>query len=142
MFGGRRRRIAKLSAGAEKHLEPGETIHEIVQTQTGDSAAANARAVGTSEFLTAQTGMVHRTRVNAAPHVLLATNRHLYAMTLSGARLLDVGYVVLKLPLDEVELRHERNRLIVGGETFHVMALFGDHATRLADYVATRSSRS
>jgi hypothetical protein len=47
----------------------------------------------------------------------------LYAMTLSGARLLDVGDVVLKVPLDQADLRQDKRRLTFGGMTFHVMAL-------------------
>jgi hypothetical protein len=120
-------------------LEPGETIRELVQTQVGQAATANATAVATSEFLSAQTGMLYRAKVRAAPHVLVATDRNLYAMTLSGARLLDVGDVVLKVPLDQVELRHEKNRLIFGGVTFHVMGLFGEHAERLVEYVTPGS---
>jgi hypothetical protein len=135
MFGGRRRRVERLSAGAAKSLEPGEAIHELVQTQVGQAAAANATAVASAEFVSAQAGTLYGAKVRAAPHVLVATDRNLYAMTLSGARLLDVGDVVLKVPLDQVELRHEKNRLIFGGVTFHVMGLFGERAKRLVEYV-------
>ena len=135
MFGGRKKRVEKLSAGAASNLESGEQIRELVQTQTGQSAAANASAVMNSEFLSAQTGRLRRVKINAAPHVLVATDRNLYAMTLSGARLLDVGEVVLKVPLGEADLSRDGRKLIFDGVTFHVMALFGEHADRLCEYV-------
>jgi hypothetical protein len=62
--------------------------------------------------------------------------RNLYAMTLSGARLLEVGDVVLKVPLAEADLRQDKRHLILGGITFHVMGLFGEHADRLYAYVS------
>jgi hypothetical protein len=138
MFGGRKRRVEKLSAGAASNLESGEQIRELVQTQTGQSAAANGSAVMNSEFMSAQTGSVYRAKVKAAPHVLVATDRNLYAMRLSGARLLDVGEVVLKASLAGADLRRDGRKLIFGGTTFHVMALFGEHADRLCEYVARR----
>jgi hypothetical protein len=135
MFGGRRRRVERLSAGAARNLEPDESIRGLVQTQTGQSAAANASAVMNSEFVTAQLGAPYRSQVKAGPHVLVATDRNLYAMTLSGARLLDVGEVVLKAPLGEAGLRRDGRQLNFGGMDFHVMALFGEHADRLCEYV-------
>lgn len=140
VFGGRKRRVQKLSAGAERNLEPGESIRVIVQTQTGQSAAANATAVATSEFMSAQTEAPYRAKVDAGPHVLVATDRNVYAMTLSGGRLLDVGDVVLKVPLDDVELRRGKKQLMFGGITFHVMGLFGPHADQLAAYVGEPES--
>src|SRR3954452_21386425 len=101
MFGGRKKRVGKLSAGPQTNLEEGESIRELVQTQTGQSAAANASAVGTSDFMSSELGILYRSQVRAGPHVLVATDRHLYAMRLSGARLLDVGDVVIKSPLDQ-----------------------------------------
>jgi hypothetical protein len=135
VFGGRRRRVEKLRAGAAKNLEPGESIRELVQTQTGQSAGANATAVMNSYFVSAQTGMAYRSQVNAAPHLLVVTDRNLYALTLSGARLLNVGSVVVKVPLNQVDLQQEKGRLIFGGVVFNVMGLFGERATRLANYV-------
>jgi hypothetical protein len=135
MFGGRKRRVEKLSSAAARNLEPGESIRELVQTQTGQSAAANASAVMNSEFMSAQLGAPYRVKVKAGPHVLVATDRNLYAMQLSGARLLDVGDVVLKVPLGESGLRRDGRQLHIGGQTFHVMALFGEHADRLCEYV-------
>jgi hypothetical protein len=67
--------------------------------------------------------------------VLVATDRNLYAMALSGNRLLDVGEVVLKAPLDQAGLYRGKKALSFGGVKFHVMALFGEHADRLYDYV-------
>ena len=135
MFGGRKRRVAKLSAGAERNLEPGESIQEVVQVQTGASAASNATAVEVSGLVSSETGVPYRASTKAVPHVVVATDRNLYAMRLSGARLLDVGDVVVKVPLDEADLRHEKNRLSFGGHTFFVMGLFGEHARRLTTYV-------
>jgi hypothetical protein len=135
MLGGRKKRVEKLSAGAKTNLEDGESIRELVQTQTGQSAAANASAVGTSEFMSSQLGIFYRSEVHAGPHVLVATDRNLYAMKLSGARLLDVGDVVLKVPLDKADLYRGKKTLSFGGVKFHVMGLFGEHADRLYDYV-------
>ena len=139
MFGGRKRRVAKLSEGAARNLESGESIRELVQTQTGQSAAANASAVGTSAFMSSELGIFYRSKVNAGPHVLVATERNLYAMELSGNRLLDVGEVVMKAPLDQALLSHPERKLIFGGTTFHVMAMFGEHADRLYEYVSSAS---
>lgn len=138
MFGGRKRRVAKLSEGAARNLESGESIRELVQTQTGQSAAANASA-GTSAFMSSELGIFYRSKVNAGPHVLVATERNLYAMELSGNRLLDVGEVVVKAPLDQALLSHPKRKLIFGGTTFHVMAMFGEHADRLYECVSSAS---
>ncbi|KAA0266609.1 MAG: hypothetical protein EDQ89_12175 [Acidobacteria bacterium] len=135
MFGGRRKRVEKLSAGARSNLEDGEQVRELVQTQTGQSAAANASAVATSAFVSSELGVFHRSEVNAGPHVLVATDRNLYAMELSGRRLLDVGAVVLKAPIEKAGLYRGKKALTFGGVKFHVMALFGEHADRLYDYV-------
>jgi hypothetical protein len=135
VFGGRKKRVEKLTAGATANLEDGESIRELVQTQTGQSAAANASAVGTSAFMSSELGIFYRSEVRAGPHVLVATDRNLYAMTLSGGRLLDVGEVVLKAPLDKAELYQGKKTLSFGGIKFHVMALFGEHADRLYEYV-------
>lgn len=142
MFGGRKKRVARLSAGAQQNLEPGEEIREVVQVQTGRSAAANATAVEVSELVSAETGIGYRSPTKATPHLLVATDRNLYAMRLSGARLLDVGAVVLKVPLDQGGLRKEKNALSFGGETFFVMGLFGEHAARMAEYVATHGAEA
>src|SRR6476661_8590466 len=135
MFGGRKKRVEKLSAGAKANLEDGESIRELVQTQTGQSAAANASAVSTSAFMSSELGIFYRSEVNAGPHVLVATDRNLYAMKLSGGRLLDVGDVVLKAPLDKADIHQGKKTLTFGGVKFHIMALFGEHADRLYDYV-------
>jgi hypothetical protein len=85
--------------------------------------------------MSSQLGIFYRSEVSAGPHVLVATDRNLYAMKLSGGRLLDVGEVVLKAPLDEAGLYQGNKTLTFGGIKFHVMALFGEHADRLYDYV-------
>jgi hypothetical protein len=135
MLGGRKKRVEKLSAGAKAHLEDGESIRELVQTQTGQSAGANASAVGTSGFMSSELGTLYRSEVSAGPHVLVATDRNLYAMTLSGNRLLDVGDVVLKAPLEKAGLYQGKKTLTFGGIKFHVMWLFGEHADLLYEYV-------
>jgi hypothetical protein len=135
MFGGRKKRVEKLGAGAKAKLEDGESIRELVQTQTGQSAAANASAVATSGFMSSELGIFHRSEVRAGPHVLVATDRNLYAMKLSGNRLLDVGDVVMKAPLQEAGLYQGKKALTFGGVKFHIMAFFGEHADRLYDYV-------
>jgi hypothetical protein len=135
MLGGRKKRVEKLSAGAQANFEDGEEIRELVQTQTGQSAAANASAVGTSGLVSQELGIFYRSEVSAGPHILVATDRNLYAMKLSGARLLDVGEVALKAPLHKAELYQGKKALTFGGIKFHVMALFGDHADALYDYV-------
>lgn len=135
VLGGRRKRVEKLSAGAGANLEDGEVVRELVQVQTGQSAAANANAVGASAFVSAELGFLHRSEVKAGPHVLVATDRNLYAMILSGARLLDVGEVVLKVPLGQADLYRGKKKLTFGGIEFHVMGFFGEHADRLYDYV-------
>jgi len=135
MFGGRKKRVEKLSAGARANLEDGESIRELVQVQTGQSAAANASAVASSAFVSSELGIFHRSKVNAGPHVLVATDHNLYAMGLSGGRLLDVGEVVMKAPLDQAELYRGKKALTFGGVKFHVMAGFGEHADRLYGYV-------
>jgi hypothetical protein len=135
MLGGRKKRVEKLSAGAKANVEDGEWIRELVQTQIGQSAAANASAVSTSAFMSSELGVFYRSEVNAGPHLLVATDRNLYAMKLSGGRLLDVGDVVLKAPLDKADLFQGHKTLTFGGIEFHVMGLFGEHADRLYDYV-------
>lgn len=135
VFGGRKKRVEKLSAGAQANLGDGESIRELVQVQTGQSAAANASAVATSAFVSSELGILYRSEVNAGPHVLVATDRNLYAMRLSGGRLLDVGEVVMEAPLDQAGLYRGKKALTFGGVKFHVMALFGEHADRLYDHV-------
>ena len=114
VLGGRKKRVERLSAGAEANFEDGESIRELVQTQTGQSAAANASAVGTSGLMSSQLGIFYRSEVSAGPHVLVATDRNLYAMKLSGGRLLDVGDVVLKVPLDKADLYQGKKTLTFG----------------------------
>jgi hypothetical protein len=135
MFGGRTRRVGKLAEGAVKNLESGEEIRELVQTQTGQAAWDNAGAVMRSGVMSEEFGTPYVAKTKAGPHILVATDRNLYAMTLSGARLLNVGDVVLKAPLDQAELRQGKKTLVFDGETFHVMAGFGEHADRLYSYV-------
>jgi hypothetical protein len=41
----------------------------------------------------------------------------------------------MKAPLDEADLYQGKKTLTFGGIKFHVMALFGEHADRLYEYV-------
>ncbi len=43
--GGRRRRVGKLVDGASSYLEAGETVREVVQVQTGQSAMETAGGI-------------------------------------------------------------------------------------------------
>lgn len=91
MLGGRKKRVERLSAGANANLEDGESIRELVQTQTGQSAAANASAVASSGFMSAQLGTLYRSEVSAGPHVLVATDRNLGGATESKPQLADTA---------------------------------------------------
>ena len=95
-------------ARARTNLKDGEPIGELVQVETGSRRRRTERGrhlrVRESEL-----GIFHRSKVNAGPHVLVATDRNLYAMGLSGGRLLDVGEVVIKAPLDQAGLYRGRS---------------------------------
>lgn len=110
-------------------------MHEVVQVQTGQSATANAGAVLTAYSRGAGHYVGGRVQLAAGPHVLVATDRHLYAMRLGGGRLLDVGDVVRKVPLPEAGMRFERGELKLGQETFHVMWGFRPRAERLVAHL-------
>jgi hypothetical protein len=130
--GGRRRRVKKLVEAAEPHLEAGEAVHEVVQTQTGESALATAGAI-----LTVVEGE------GSGPHVrgscaLMATGRNVYAMKLGGAALTQVEGPELKVPIAEAGVRLEGRKIILEGITFHVMALFGRRAKSFVQYVEKR----
>lgn len=71
---------------------------------------ANAGGVAGPAFVSSELGILHRSKVNAGPHVLVATDRNLYAMALSGGRLLDVGEVVIKAPLGQAASTGARRR--------------------------------
>ena len=114
-------------------------MHEVVQVQTGQSALANAGGVLTA-YNRAAEGYGGSVELTAGPHVLIATDRHLYAMRLGGGRLLDVGDVVRKVPLPGAGVRLERGELEFGGETFHVMWGFGPRAERLVAHVEAHHS--
>lgn len=136
----RRRRVAKLTRGAEPQLEPGESVDEVVQVQTGQSAIANAGAVLTAYSRAAGDSVGGRVELAAGPHVLVATDRHVYAMRLGGGRLLDVGDVVRKVPLAEAGVRFDRGELKLGQETFHVMWGFRPRAERLVAHIEAHRS--
>ena len=110
--------MEKLSAGAARNLEPGETVCELVQTQTDNGGRQRDRRHG---LRVRQRAVRHPVsgQDQGRPHMLVAAERNLYTMTLSGARLLNVGDVVMKLPLDQAQadLSYEKRQLILGGET-------------------------
>jgi hypothetical protein len=133
MFGDRKRRAQRLSESAARNLEPGETVVEIVQAQTGQSAMANMTGVAVSGIVAAETGIAHRTKTKAQPHVIVATERQLYVMLLSGARLLDVGDVVAKIPLAEADIRLEKDQLMLGDVAFHIIPGFRGRAQRVVE---------
>ena len=122
----RKRRAKRLMEGAARHLEPGESSREVVQTETGRSALSLGADVADGHLKGGKPG----------PHLLLATDRNVYAMELSGARLLNVGDVVFKVPLDQAEVTVEGKKILIQEETFHVMGTWGPHASRFVAHVA------
>ena len=105
--GGRRKRAEKLVERAKPHLEPGETVHEVVQTQTGESAAATGGAI-----LTVVEGAGMGPHVRSS-YALMATGRNVYAMRLGGATLTQVEEPQLKVPISEAGVRLEGRKIIL-----------------------------
>src|SRR5579884_1656645 len=147
MFGGRQKRVQRLREGAEPQLEPGETVQELVQVQTGQSAWANAGQVAApmTQIELASQGVYWTSSPSArraGPHILVATDRNVYAMRLSGGRLFDVGEVVLRMPLSETQVSRNKDVIGLAGIDFHVMVGFGAHADRFTDYVKEKGRGS
>lgn len=132
--GGRRRRVGKLVDGASSYLEAGETVREVVQVQTGQSAMetaggiANLGGPGSGSFPSV-----------SGSFALMATDTHVYAMPLKGSTLTRVEKPVLKIELDQAQVRREGSRIFFGGKSFHVMWLFGRRAKSFTAFVQRRS---
>jgi len=132
--GPRHRRVARIAAGATSHLESGETVQELVEAQSGPSPDRDSASSGSSGNTEAKAAG-RRDAPTADPQVLLATERHLYAIRLSGPALLEVGEVVLKLVLSDVTMSLEHDELRVDGHAFRVAWAFGADAERLVAHV-------
>lgn len=131
--GGRRRRVAKLVEGAQSHLEAGETVREVVQVQTGQSATETAG--GIANLAGPGSGSIPSVSGSFA---LMATDSHVYAMPLEGSTLTKVGEPRLKINLEQAQMQREGSRIIFGGKSFHVMWLFGRRAKSFTEFVQGR----
>jgi hypothetical protein len=132
--GGRRRRVETLVAGAQQQLEEHEVVREVVQVQAGESPW---RTAGGIAYLAGPgVGSLPNVRGSFA---LMATERHVYAMLLKGARLTRVEEASLKQPLSETRVRLEGEEIVLQGQTFYVMKLFGRRAKSFVAYVRERS---
>jgi hypothetical protein len=137
LFRDRSGRIAKIAASAAPHLEPGEEVRELVQAQTGRTAAANELAV--HDAFTH--GKVDRRAEAAIQSVaVLATDHNIYAVTLTGIRLLKVGRVVFKEPLAEARVKVGEKVITINDVPLHVMEHFESHVEGLRDLVAAAQS--
>jgi hypothetical protein len=85
-----------LVAGAQQHLEEDEVVREVVQVQTGESPWKTAG--GIANLAGPGAGSLPNVRGSFA---LMATERHVYAMLLKGARLTRVEEASLNPPLSE-----------------------------------------
>lgn len=127
-------RAKKYVQNAARHLEPGESVREVVQTQIGQSA----RETGARVFTVSQGGALPVE--TTGPHLLLATDRNVYAMQLSGSTLMKVGEVSLKVPLAEADVKPDgKKKILFQGKTFNVMFTWGAHAGRFTSYVEASS---
>lgn len=137
LFKDRSRRIAKIASSAGPHLEPGEEVRELVQAQTGRTAGANELAV--HDAFTH--GKIDRRAEAAVQSVaVLATDRNIYAVTLTGIRLLNVGRVVFKEPLAEARVKVGEKVITFNDVPLHVMEHFEPHVEGLRDLVAAAQS--
>ena len=138
----RSKRVAKIEASAQPHLEDGEAVRELAQVQTGESAYTTGGRIGGVETIAQTTGVaLLLTDKSVRSLAILTTDRNLYVLTLTGARLLTVGEVVLKVPIADAEVTLDKKReLLVHGATLHVMGLYRKRAERLVADVAERSS--
>lgn len=122
-------------------------MQELVQVQTGQSAWANAGQVAgpTTQVELAAQGVYWTSSPSGrkpGPHILVATDRNVYAMRLSGARLFDVGEVVLRMPLSDTEVSRNKDVIGLSGIDFHVMVGFGSHSDSFTDYVKEKGRGS
>jgi hypothetical protein len=118
----RKRKIAQSAADL---LEPGETIEQMVMTQTGMSAASLAAATASDDHV-GPTGGV-------AVHALVATDRNLYVLWIPAWT--AVGGVRSKQPLRETTITRKGNKLSLDGEVYNVLFFAGGDAKRLVSYI-------
>jgi hypothetical protein len=127
----REKRVAKLGEGAAKLMQPGEEVREVVQAQTGaDPSLAGARAVEGID-------------PGAVSFVLIVTDRHVYAITLGGGRLLDPREVRQAIPLEEASVtltagQRGRPQLAIGRagaapSRYFVMKTWDERAAHFAE---------
>jgi hypothetical protein len=105
-------RKRKIADNAAHLLEPGETIQQMVMTQTGMSAASLA-AASASHNPTGPTRGV-------AVHALVATDRNVYALWIPAWT--AVGGVRSKQPLHDATVTRDGKKLLFNGETYNVQA--------------------
>ena len=132
-FKDRSKRIARIATGAAPHLEPGETVQELVQVQTGRTAAANALAVQDA-FQNLSADWEEEGKVQSL--AVLATDRNIYVVTLTGLRLLDVGTVIYKQPIAEARVTVGDKVITIDDRSLHVMEHFEPHVAALRDLVS------
>ena len=138
-FGDRSKRIAKIADSAAPHLEDGEEVRELVQVQTGRTAEDNAAAVR-SAYLH---GSVNKQiEAGIRSFAVLATDRNLYIVTLTGTRLLDVGEVVFKESFDNARVSVEDKVITIDDVRLHVMNHYESHVAGLRDLLASAPSPS
>jgi hypothetical protein len=130
VFGERTKRAAKIVESAQQLLDPGDEVQEVVQVQTGRTAGANAGAVEWAVY-----GMPLLDR-GVHSLAILATDETIYVVTLTGARLLNVGEIVFKEPIDDAEISFEDMVIMFNGHRLHVMGNWGQHVKRLQAHVA------
>ena len=119
-------RKRKIASNAAEYLEPGEEVREIVMTQTGATAMESGLAGGaiaSGEGVAAVPGHVH---------ALVATDRHVYA--LSVPTWTGIDRVVIKQPLQQTDLRLDGKEIHLGGLVFNVLFFAGGDARRLVEF--------
>jgi hypothetical protein len=132
-FGDRSKRIAKIAGSATPHLEAGEEVRELVQVQTGRTAEHNRWAV----VQAGEYGEVNwREEGTVQSLAVLATDRNVYVVTLTGVRLLDVGQVAFKQPLADAPVTVEDKVITVDDVPLHVMNHYESHVVGLRDLLA------
>ena len=130
LFKDRSKRIARIAASAAPLLEPGEEVQALVQVQTGRTAAANAAAVQDA-FQRLSADWEAEGRVQSL--AVLATERNVYVVTLTGLRLLDVGTVIHKQPIAGARVAVGDKVITIDDLELHVMENFEPHVAALRD---------
>jgi hypothetical protein len=124
-------RKRKIADNAARLLEPGETIQQMVMTQTGMSAASLA-AASASHNPTGPTRGI-------AVHALVATDRNVYALWIPAWT--AVGGVRSKQPLHDATVTRDGKKLLFNGETYNVLFFAGGDARHLLSYVEERQAQ-